>query len=480
MGGSSKLQSNGSSPTRGRFTCTFIVRRPVATQRASTAPEAGIRSPIPPGSSIAKADFAHSCFSAPYGDVTFGEGELQRLIVHALALNENIARWRPTLSGLCANLVGVGLARFAYTPLIPALIAADWFSPSATMYLGAANLAGYLGGALLARPIALRAGAAPTLRGMMAVAAAALFACAFPLSFGWFFAWRFASGISGGVLMALAAPVVLPHLPRSRRGLAGGAIFTGVGLGIAASGTLVPLLLHAGLAETWFGLGLLALLLTVASWGGWPREQLPRTVQSDTPAPRRRVLPALYIEYGLNAAGLVPHMVFLVDFIARGLGQGLASGARYWVLFGVGAMLGPLANGRLADRIGFAAALRLAFIVQAGCVALLAASTQPLSLTISSFVIGAMVPGVVPLALGRVHELIPHDADQQRRAWGLCTAAFALGQAAAAYGFSFIFAQTGGAYRLLYALGAAALGLAIIIDVSVAWLPTRPHRAVPG
>lgn len=193
----------------------------------------------------------------------------------AVVRTEEIANWRPVLAALCANLVGVGLARFAYTPLIPALIAAHWFSPSATVYLGAANLAGYLGGALLARPIAARAGAASALRGMMVVASVAFFACAFPLSFGWFFVWRFASGISGGALMALAAPVVLPHVGPSRRGLASGAIFTGVGLGIAASGTLVPLLMRAGLAQTWFGLGAVALLLTAVSWGGWPRQHLP-------------------------------------------------------------------------------------------------------------------------------------------------------------------------------------------------------------
>jgi len=398
----------------------------------------------------------------------------------AVASNQRIPNWRAILASLCANLVGVGLARFAYTPLIPALIAADWFSPSAAVYLGAANLAGYLAGALLARPIARQAGAASALRTMMVVAGISFLACAFPLSFGWFFVWRFASGIAGAVLMALAAPVVLPHVPPSRRGLAGGAIFTGVGLGIAASGTLVPLLMRAGLVETWFGLGVLALLLTAASWSGWPHEELPQPSRPRAQMPKRHVLAALYSEYGLNAAGQVPHMVFLVDFIARGLGQGLASGARYWVLFGMGAMLGPLVNGRLADRIGFSAALRLAFIVQAGCVALLAATVQPWSLILSSFVVGAMVPGVVPLVLGRVHDLLHDDADQQRRAWGLCTAAFAAGQAAAGYGFSFIFAQTGGGYRLLFGLGATALVLAFVIDVSVAWPATRRCRAVPG
>ena len=67
----------------------------------------------------------------------------------------------PTLAGLCAVLVGIGLARFAYTPLIPALIAAQWFTAAEAAYLGAANLAGYLAGALLgagdgARPVPRR------------------------------------------------------------------------------------------------------------------------------------------------------------------------------------------------------------------------------------------------------------------------------------------------------------------------------------
>jgi hypothetical protein len=36
---------------------------------------------------------------------------------------------RATVAALCANLVGIGLARFGYTPLIPALISANWFTP---------------------------------------------------------------------------------------------------------------------------------------------------------------------------------------------------------------------------------------------------------------------------------------------------------------------------------------------------------------
>jgi predicted MFS family arabinose efflux permease len=385
--------------------------------------------------------------------------------------------WRATLAGACASLVGIGLARFAYTPLIPALIAAGWFGPSDAVYLGAANLAGYLAGAIAGRRMAVWWRPALVLRAMMLLATASFFACAGPWPFAWFFVWRFAAGLAGGVLMVLAAPTVLPHVPPSRRGLAGGAIFTGVGLGIAASGTAVPLLLRWGLVQTWCGLGVLALLLTALAWGGWPA-QAGRAMPGATAAPAAAGRPAtalraLYLGYGLIAVGLVPHMVFLVDFVARGLDRGLAVGASYWVLFGLGAMVGPVAAGHLADRIGFGPALRLAFLVQAAGVALPIVTVRDLWLGVSSVVVGACVPGVVPLVLGRVHELLA-DADQGRRAaaWSAATTAFALGQAAAAYGLSALFARNG-SYGLLFALGTAALLLGLAVELAA----SRPRRA---
>jgi len=130
--------------------------------------------------------------------------------------------WLSAAAGLCASLVGLGLARFAYTPLIPALIAAKWFSPADAVYLGAANLAGYLAGALIARELGARLGSVHALRGMMVLASLCCFTCSVPVSFIWFFGWRFLAGVTGGVIMVLAASTILPHIAPGKRGLVGG------------------------------------------------------------------------------------------------------------------------------------------------------------------------------------------------------------------------------------------------------------------
>jgi predicted MFS family arabinose efflux permease len=242
----------------------------------------------------------------------------------------------------------------------------------------------------------------------------------------------------------------------------------------------VPLLFRFGLGPTWEGLGLLSLLVTVLAWGGWPKAAtppVPDPQRHDRSAASNAALRALYVEYGLNAVGLVPHMIFLVDFIARGLGQGLAAGARYWVVFGLGAVAGPILAGYLADRVGFRAALRLAFLAQALAIALVALTEHPVALIASSAFVGAAVPGVVPLALGRVQELVEDDRGR-KAAWSLCTAAFALGQAIAAYVFACVFERSDGGYLPLFAAGAGALLLALAIDLVWPRTPRVPNREV--
>jgi predicted MFS family arabinose efflux permease len=72
-----------------------------------------------------------------------------------------------------------------------------------------------------------------------------------------------------------------------------------------------------------------------------------------------------------------------------------------------------------------------------------------------------------------VHELVPGDEEGQRAAWSVTTMAFALGQAAGAYGLSFLFAG-GRHYTTLFAVGAAALTLALVIDTTARLAGRRP------
>jgi len=376
---------------------------------------------------------------------------------------------RHIFAGLCASLVGIGLARFAYTPLIPPLIEAHWFAASDVVTLGAANLAGYLLGALAGRPIAGRLGNTGTLRLMMLLVTLAFFGCAFPLSLPWFFGWRLVSGVAGGAMMVLVAATVLPHVPAERKGLASGAIFLGVGLGVAASGTLVPLLLHMGLRSTWLGLGAVSVLLTAASWFAWPRSgtaEAPRSsAATASAAPAGPGLHVLYTQYALMAVGLVAPMLFLVDFIARGLGAGAHLGSLFWVVYGVGAIAGPPLYGFLADRMGPRPAVRLALGVQALVLAGTYATGNLALLAVLTLLIGSFPPGIVPLMLARVHESVPHDAARQNQVWSWATTVFAAFQAVAGYGYSAMLNATGGNHRLLFISAAAALVLALLADL---------------
>ena len=358
--------------------------------------------------------------------------------------------WPAVAAGLAATLLGVGLARFAYPPLIPALVDAGWFSAPEAAYLGAANLAGYAAGALGAARLADAWGAGRMLAAAMALAAAAFLACAWPASFGWFFTWRLASGVAGGVLMALAAPTVLAVVPLARRGLAAGLVFTGVGLGVAASGAVAPLAGAAGPTAAWLTLAGFGAVLTIFAAPRFPHGQPSTGASFFAGGPLRLLLAA----YACDAVGFIPHTVFLADFVARGLGQGLAAGAFFWTVFGLGATLGPVLVGLVADRCGFAASLCAAFCVKAAAVAAPLVSTAPLALGASSFLVGALTTGIVALAAGRAAELA--GPERRTQAWGAMTAAFAVAQAAGAYGFTALFAMTD-AHPPLFALGAMAL-----------------------
>jgi hypothetical protein len=115
----------------------------------------------------------------------------------------------PAFAGAAATFSGIGLARFAYVPLFPAMVAAGWVTGAEGGFLGAMNLAGYLIGVLGGRGLAARLGTARALDAGMALVGLAFAACAWNGGVAWLAVWRLLAGLAGGALMALAGPAVL-------------------------------------------------------------------------------------------------------------------------------------------------------------------------------------------------------------------------------------------------------------------------------
>lgn len=383
--------------------------------------------------------------------------------------------WFGAWAGLAALLLGLGIGRFGYPPLIPLLVERHWFSAPAAAWLASINLAGYVIGALLASAYGRRWPTGRMVRLSMVAVVLSYLLCMHPATFVWFAAWRLLAGIAGGFLMVLAVSTVLARTPAAQRGKVGGIIFVGVGSGIVLAGMAVPVLARAGLPAAWLGLGLAALLLTLTAWPYWKESATPEPAGGHRPDFRvTRPLALLMVMYGAAAVGLAPYSLFWVDFIARSLHAGIAAGGRDWAMFGVSAALGPLAAGLIADRAGFRLSLRWCLLIEGICAALPLVSTLPLALAVTSIGVGGLGMGVTSLASGRTLEITPPP--HQKQVWGWMTAVFSISYAGAGGLLSFLFARTG-SHLLLFLVGAAALCAGGLVDL---FLPALPlEAAVP-
>lgn len=374
------------------------------------------------------------------------------------------------LTGLMATLAGIGLSRFAYTPLIPILIERGWFDSAAAVYLGAANLLGYLIGALSAHWLSERFAPRRVLASCFVIIALSFICCANPAPFSWFFAWRLLAGVAGAILLVVGSSLALTSAPAASRALVGPLVFCGIGLGALLSATVLPLLLQISLMWSWLALGgLTALAGIVCDWGATrlrPDAFIAGTSNTTQPGnlPPALGITALLVmlAYALDAAGFIPHTVFWVDYLAREQGAGAAAAALQWAIFGAGAIVGPLLAGLLVRRLGWHRSLILGFAAKAAAIALPLFFASLLSNSLSSFVVGAMVPGLVALVSGRLAELV--GTANHKRVWGYATAGFAALQAISGYAMSGLYAVLG-SYYVLFAIGSGLLTAGLLLIV---------------
>lgn len=383
-----------------------------------------------------------------------------------------------------ATLCGVGLSRMAFTALMPALVQAHWFSPDQAAYLGAATLLGYLVGALGAHGLTERWSVPRVLLGSFVAVTLSFALSAVPQPFALFFAWRCLAGMAAAVLMVIGPSAAMAALPVARRAALGPVLFAGVGMGALLSATLVPALVRLDLFWTWVAL---ALVSALCGWWGWrssqrisaaaarlARQQPAVAAPLLNAAPGKPwLLPVLWLlaAYACDAAGFVPHTVFWVDYLARERQLGTAFGALQWGLFGLGALLGPIATAACAARWDWHRAVvgGMALKTLAVCIpvalpwALLHAPAPGLQLIgygLSSFIVGALSPGMAALTSGRLLQLVGPLA--HKRIWGYATAVFALAQALSGTGMAWLYAQSH-LYQPLFALAAGVLALGTLL-----------------
>ena len=363
-------------------------------------------------------------------------------------------------AGFASLFIGIGLARFGYTPLLPAVIEAGWFAPAQAAYLGAANFAGYVAGAVFAWRLPVPLSPRGTLRSLLVVTALSFAASSVPLSFEWMAFWRFLPGLTGGWIMVLAAPLMLTAIPAERQRRAAGIFFAGVGSGVVASGTVVPALLAVGLAEAWLGIAALMAFIMAFAWRGIPAGEVDLPVSSPPETiPFAPAMVGLIVAYSLIAVGVGAHMLFFVDYVARGLGQGIATGAMFWIVIGASGLAGPIVATAAARQYGLRNTMLAGAVGLAAGNCLTAVSDGLISAFISAVLVGGLLTALSAIVLGIITESIAHRQSRMRM-WGHATGGFAVAQAAAAYGYSWLFGAGYGYVSLfLVAAGASLLAL---------------------
>lgn len=372
------------------------------------------------------------------------------------------------LTGFMATLSGVGLARFAYTALMPQMVHAGWFSGEQVAYLGAANLLGYLIGALAAAPLAERFGALRVLLICWVAVMLSFAGCSFAQPMALFFVWRLIPGIAGATLMVLGPSVAMAAAAPRRRATLGPLMFCGIGVGALLAATLVPMFARSSLSAVWWALTALCALALLVGWRA-ARQIHPHAPVAITPAAMAAVPAArlwslavvlVFIAYACDAFGFVPHTVFWVDYLDRELQLGAGYASTQWAFFGLGAIAGPLCAAYCATRWGWWGTTTGAYALKAVAVGLPLLWVGFAGHALSGFLVGVLSPGMAAITSGYLMQLI--GPAQHKKMWGYATAAFALLQATAGYLMAFIYAQTG-SYRSLFVLGCAALALGAIL-----------------
>lgn len=373
------------------------------------------------------------------------------------------------LGGICTLILTIGIARFAYTPLLPLMQAQAGLSDAAGGWLATANYLGYMSGALLAASLSSLRLKFRLYRVGVVLALVSTFWMALTQDLPTWAALRYVAGLSSAAGMLLASGLVLNWLMRHGHRAELGIHFSGIGLGIIVSGVVVMGLNRLSLdwATQWQVFAALGLLLAWPAWAWVPAPAATPATPAGSPAPGATTVPAppsptwmrlMLAMYFCAGFGFVISATFTVAIAAKQ--SALAhTGGLAWVMVGLAAVPAVLAWDRIARRVGDMTALLAAFGMQTASVLLPAFSDQPVVFLAAALLYGGSFIGIVSLTLARVGRAFPANP---AKAMARLTLSYGVAQVLAP-ALAGQMAQASGSYRGALLLTAAVMGVGMTL-----------------
>lgn len=277
---------------------------------------------------------------------------------HALSSDEADRRARAAaLACMIGLAVALGVGRFAFTPLLPLMLADGSIGLKAGSWLASANYAGYFVGAVSCA--ALRVAPARMVR--FGLAATVLLTAAMgaghllPL----WLAVRFVAGVVSAWTFVFVSQWGLRRLSELHAPEWSGVIYAGPGAGIVLTGLIGSALAGHRAALGWFGFAALSAVLSVAIWrtfaatpaaGQPPSGAAPNVAAVAAPGTSRRHRADaawLVVLYGMPGFGYIITATFLPVIARAALPAGSPWPDLFWPMFGAALIVGALAAARL-------------------------------------------------------------------------------------------------------------------------------------
>lgn len=372
-------------------------------------------------------------------------------------------RLKVLLAGFFSQLLCLGVARFAYTPLLPLMQQQSILDDASGGYLAAINYLGYMTGALLAANLNSLALKDYLYRVGLLIAIVSTLGMALTENIWLWAFWRYMAGLSSAGSMLIASGLILHWLLQHKLRAELGIHFAGLGLGIALAALAIEVMLWRDFdwRQQWVLLALLGITLALPAWRWLPRPILSSSIPQHTttlPEPSRRFISLMLFSYFGAGYGYVVTATFIVTIVERL--PGLAgSGNLAFVLLGLAAAPAVLLWDLLVRRSGFLTAIILALLLQTLAIVLPLVVPGLWPVLFSAALFGATFIGVVSLVLTMAGRLYPTKPAQLM---GKLTLAYGLAQVIAP-AITGSLAKATGSYQLGLLLAAGFVALAALL-----------------